>query len=114
MKIDLYHLCRGFHFSKIAYPIVIDVLRVWVESSGWEVRVSICQEHQVDLETDADVVGFSVYSQTAPGSYRAARELRRRGKLVQQHTGILQSVQNLMARNRGRSLGANRVKRLTY
>jgi radical SAM superfamily enzyme YgiQ (UPF0313 family) len=82
MKIDLYHLYRGFHFSKLAYPIVLDVLRSWAEARGWQARVSICPESQVDLETDADVIGFSVYSQTAPAIYRVAAELRKRGKIV--------------------------------
>jgi transposase len=50
-----------------------------------------------------------------PKEERPVRDLlRRRSRLVQQHTGNLQSVQNLMARNRGRSLSANRIKRLTY
>lgn len=82
MKIDLYHLYRGLHFSKLAYPIVLDVLKVWAESSGWEARVSICPEAKVDLDTDADVVGISVYSQTAPAAYRVADRLRERGKVV--------------------------------
>ncbi len=82
MKIDLYHLYRGIHFSKLAYPIVLDVLKVWAESNGWEARVSICPESRVDLDTDADVVGISVYSQTAPAAYRVADRLRARGKVV--------------------------------
>ena len=82
MKIDLYHLYRSFHFSKLAYPIALDVLKVWAESSGWEARVSICKESRVDLATDAAAVGISVYSQTAPASYRVGAELRRRGKVV--------------------------------
>lgn len=82
MKIDLYHLHRGLHFTRLAYPIVLDVLRTWAEASGWEVRVSICRESAVDLDTDADVVGISVYTQTAPAAYRAAAALRRRGKVV--------------------------------
>jgi transposase len=50
-----------------------------------------------------------------PKEERAVRDLlRRRSKLVQQHTSNLQSVQNLLARNRGHSLGANRIKRLSY
>jgi transposase len=49
-----------------------------------------------------------------PKEERPVRDLlRRRSKLVQQHTGNLHSVQNLMARNRGCSMSANRVKRLT-
>jgi radical SAM superfamily enzyme YgiQ (UPF0313 family) len=82
MKIDLYHLYRDLHFSKLAYPIVFDVLKVWAESNGWEARGSICKESGVDLDTDADVVGISVYTQTAPAAYRVAERLRERGKVV--------------------------------
>jgi radical SAM superfamily enzyme YgiQ (UPF0313 family) len=82
MKIDLYHLYRQFHFSKLAYPIVLDVLKIWSEAAGWRARVSICKETKVDLATDADVVGISVYSQTAPAAYRVGAHLRRRGKIV--------------------------------
>ena len=49
-----------------------------------------------------------------PKEERPVRDLlRKRSQLVHQRTGNLQSVQNLMARNRGCSLSANRVKRLT-
>jgi transposase len=49
-----------------------------------------------------------------PKEQRAVRDLlRRRSRLVQQHTATLLSVQNLLARNRGQSLRANEVKRLT-
>jgi radical SAM superfamily enzyme YgiQ (UPF0313 family) len=82
VKIDLYHLHRGLHFTRLAYPIVLDVLRSWAEASGWQARVSICQEAGVDLDTDAEVVGISVYTQTAPAAYRVAAALRRRGKVV--------------------------------
>lgn len=82
MDIDLYHLYRSFHFSKMAYPIVLDVLKVWAESRGWRARVSICKPSAVDLDTDAAVVGISVYSQTAPAAYRVGAALRRRGKIV--------------------------------
>ena len=46
---------------------------------------------------------------------RAVRDLLRRrslSRLVQQHTGNPLAIQNLFARNRGRSLSANEVKRL--
>jgi transposase len=50
-----------------------------------------------------------------PKEERPVRDLlRRRGKLVQQHSANLQSIQNLMARNRGHSLSANRIRGLTY
>jgi transposase len=48
-----------------------------------------------------------------PKAERAVRDLlRRRSRLVQQHTANLLAIQNLFARNRGRSLSANEVKRL--
>jgi len=50
-----------------------------------------------------------------PKEERPVRDLlRKRSQLVHQRTSNLQSVQNLMARNRGRSLSANSIKRLTY
>jgi len=82
MKIELYHLYKHFHFSSFAYPVVLDVLKVWAESIGWQAQVLICGEDKVDLSTDADVVGISVYTHTAPMAYRLSDELRRTGKVV--------------------------------
>lgn len=49
-----------------------------------------------------------------PKAERAVRDLlRRRSRLVQQHTANVLAVQNLFARNRGRSISANEVRRLT-
>ena len=49
-----------------------------------------------------------------PKEQRAVRDLlRRRSRLVQQHTANVLAVQNLLARSRGQSLSANAVKRLT-
>jgi transposase len=48
-----------------------------------------------------------------PKQERAVRDLlRKRSQLVHQHTSNLQSVQNLMARNRGCALSANQIRRL--
>ncbi len=48
-----------------------------------------------------------------PKEDRAVRDLlRRRSRLVQQHTANLLAIQNLFARDRGRSLNAKEVKRL--
>jgi len=50
-----------------------------------------------------------------PKEERAVRDLlRKRSQLVHQRTGNIHSIQNLMARNRGHSLSANRIKRLSY
>ena len=50
-----------------------------------------------------------------PKAERPIRDLlRKRSQLVHQRTSNLQSVQNLMARNRGHSLSGNRIKRLTF
>jgi len=61
MKVDLYHLFRHFDFANFVYPITLSVLKVWAESIGHEVRVSVCKEKHVNLSTDADIVGISVY-----------------------------------------------------
>ena len=50
-----------------------------------------------------------------PKEERAVRDLlRKRSQLVKQRTSNLFSVQNLLARNLGQSLGANAIKRLAY
>lgn len=82
MKIDLYHLYRSIHFTNFGYPLVLGVLGQWARSAGWEVRTAVCREEKVDLETAADVVGISVYTQTAPAAYRLSDSLRRRGTIV--------------------------------
>ena len=49
-----------------------------------------------------------------PKEQRAVRDLlRRRSRLCQQHTANVLAVQNLFSRNRGRSLSANAIRRLT-
>ncbi len=49
-----------------------------------------------------------------PKAERAVRDLlRKRSQLVRQRTSNLVSVQNLLARNRGQSLGATAIKRLS-
>ena len=82
MKIELYYLYKHFHFTSFAYPVVLDVLKVWAESIGWEARVLICKGDKVNLSSDADVVGISVYTQTAPMAYRLSEKLRKKGKIV--------------------------------
>jgi radical SAM superfamily enzyme YgiQ (UPF0313 family) len=82
VKIDLYHLYRHLNFTNLAYPIVLGVLKGWAESDGWQAEVSIRRESQVNLSSDAEAVGFSVYTQTAAAAYRLARKLRQKGKIV--------------------------------
>ena len=82
MKIDLYHLYRRFHFASLAQPIVLDALKVWARRMGWSANARVCKEAQVDMDSDAEVVGISVYTQTAPAAYRVARRLREKGKIV--------------------------------
>ena len=49
-----------------------------------------------------------------PKAERAVRDLlRKRSQMVHQHTSNLQSIQNLMARNLGHSVSANRLRRMT-
>lgn len=82
MRIDIYHLYQHVDYANAVYPLIVDVLKVWAQSSGWEARVSVCREVRVDIDTDADVVAFSVFTQTAPAAYRLSATLRQRGKLV--------------------------------
>jgi transposase len=50
-----------------------------------------------------------------PRAERSVRDLmRKRSQLVHQHTSNLQSIQNLLARNCGHSLSANKIRQLTY
>lgn len=80
--IDIYHPVRHMDYASWGYPILLGVLKVWAESIGWKVRISVCKEKNIRLDSDADVVAFSVYTQTAPLAYRVAKKLRERGKIV--------------------------------
>jgi radical SAM superfamily enzyme YgiQ (UPF0313 family) len=82
MKIELYHLYRRFSLINLAYPIVLDTLKTWAESAGWQARAFVCKESAVDITSGASVVGFSVYTQTANATYRVAEKLRAAGKIV--------------------------------
>ncbi len=44
MKIELYHLYRRFSLINLAYPIVLDTLKAWAESAGWQARAFVCKE----------------------------------------------------------------------
>ena len=73
-----------------------------------------------DDETDARWLAQMLRLGLLPEGYiypkegRAVRDLlRKRSQLVSQRTRNLHSVQNLMARNRGHGMSANRVKRLS-
>jgi radical SAM superfamily enzyme YgiQ (UPF0313 family) len=61
---------------------MLDVLKYWAESEGWQVCADVCKESAVDASSGADVVGFSVYTQTANATYRVAERLRAAGKIV--------------------------------
>jgi radical SAM superfamily enzyme YgiQ (UPF0313 family) len=80
--LELYHLYRRFSLINLAYPIVLDALKVWAEAIGWQVRTTVCKEDAVNIHTDAEIIGFSVYTQTANATYRVAEKLRAEGKIV--------------------------------
>ena len=82
LRIDFYHLFRYFEYTKILLPIMLSVLKLWSESIGCKTSISVCREKDVDLNTDADAIGISVYTQTAPAAYRISEKLRKRGKIV--------------------------------
>lgn len=82
MKLDIYHLYEHFDNVNFVPPLIPNILRLWSLNHGWSVRMKEAREHSVNLETDADVVAMSVYTQAAPMAYRLCKELRKRGKIV--------------------------------
>ena len=82
MRIDIYHLFNNFDNVNFIPPVIIDILRIWSEKKGWNVRTGVAREKSVNLNTDADVVAFSVYTQTAHAAYRLSAKLREKGKIV--------------------------------
>jgi len=82
MKIDIYHVYLRFQVNNMVYPIAPKILQHWSESHGWETRTMECVESKVDYSTDADVIAFSIYTQTAKSSYRIAEKFRKMGKIV--------------------------------
>ncbi len=82
MRIDIYHLYQHVDYANAVYPLIVDVLKVWAQSCSWEARVRVCKEGRVDIDTDADVVAFSVFTQTAPAVYRLSAKLRQKKKIV--------------------------------
>src|SRR5262249_10320922 len=82
MKIEIIHLYRHFEYSNMGFPIALDVLKSWAVACGWEASVRVAREAQVDVDTDADVVAISTYTQCAPAAYRLSRALRARGRVV--------------------------------
>lgn len=82
MKIDLYLLNKYFKYTKFVITPILHVLRIWTESLGHTIRVTVCGESDVNIQTDADIVAFSVYTFMAPSAYRLSDQLRQKGKFV--------------------------------
>jgi len=82
MKIDIYHLYNYFEGVNFVRPVILDVLRLWSERKGWQVRTKSAKENGVDLNTNAEVVAFSVYTVAAYSAYRLAEKLQAKGKIV--------------------------------
>ncbi len=61
---------------------MLAVLKAWTDPIGHETRVMTCGEDDVDLDTNADIVAFSVYTFMAPAAYRLSDILRKKGKVV--------------------------------
>lgn len=82
MKIDLYLLDRFVKVQNlVSYPM-IDILKVWTKSLGYEIRYKRTNEAGVDLDTDAEVVAFRAYTHMAPAAYRLGDALKQKGKIV--------------------------------
>lgn len=82
MKIDIYLLDRYFKYTKFVSTPMMSVLKAWTISLGYDARVIACSEDGVDMNTDADVIAFSVYTFMAPAIYRISDILRKKGKVV--------------------------------
>ena len=82
MKIDIYHIFKHFDNVNFIPPVIIDVLKVWSDKKGWNASARVAREKTVKINTNADVVAMSVYTQTADIAYRLSEELRKRGKIV--------------------------------
>jgi radical SAM superfamily enzyme YgiQ (UPF0313 family) len=82
MKIDLYLLDKHVKVQNfVSYPM-IDILKVWTKSLGYELRYDRSDEAGVDIDTDADVVAFRAYTHMAPVAYRLGDALKQKGKVV--------------------------------
>jgi transposase len=81
----------------------------------WLVDALMDAGYWVHLANTAATVQYSglKYSDDDSDAAWLAKLLRRRSRLVQQHTANVLAVQNLLSRNRGRSLSANAIRRLT-
>jgi radical SAM superfamily enzyme YgiQ (UPF0313 family) len=82
VKIDLYLLNKYFKYTKFVSTPILNVMQVWTESLGHTIRVKVCGESDVNIQTDADIVAFSVYTFMAPSAYRLSDLLRQKGKFV--------------------------------
>jgi radical SAM superfamily enzyme YgiQ (UPF0313 family) len=82
VKIDLYLLNKYFKYTQFVITPILNVLQAWTESLGHTIRVKVCDESGVHMQTDADIVAFSVYTFMAPAAYRLSDQLRQKGKFV--------------------------------
>jgi len=82
LNIEIYHLYRYLEYTKILSPVMLSVLKSWSDSMGCNTSVSVCRENEVNTNSTANVVGISVYTQTAHAAYRLSKKLRQRGKIV--------------------------------
>ena len=66
----------------VIFPVMLDVLHAWSRTAGCEARMRACTEDEAARDTDADIAAFSVYTQNANATYRVAKKLREKGKIV--------------------------------
>lgn len=79
--IELRDTCLGMSSQKVN-GLMLPILAVWAERSGWEAEVDFTSKEKVSYDKECDVVAISTYTFLAPSSFRIADEFRRRGKLV--------------------------------
>ncbi|MDH5638776.1 MAG: radical SAM protein [Nitrospinota bacterium] len=83
MDIDILSINnRRFCVTGILRPPILNTLRIWSENQGWGARIVAVPEKEAHKSVQAPVVAMSVYTPSAPASYRVAEKLRKQGKVV--------------------------------
>lgn len=83
MDIDILSINnRRFCMTSLLRPPILNTLRIWSENQGWGARIITVSEKEALASVRAPVVAMSVYTPSAPASYRVAEKLRTHGKIV--------------------------------
>jgi Radical SAM superfamily len=85
MKISLIELREhrmGISSSSSINSLMLPILAVWAERSGWKAEVAFLEFVEIDYAIDCDVVALGLYTFLSSRGYEAARRFRESGKIV--------------------------------